>query len=146
MKSEGKQRFGFKRIAKPAIIVVAVVAVVLVYRCVNPVGTTAGEYMPKCFMKGLTGHDCTSCGTQRALHAILNGEFKRAILFNPFIFLALPYLLTLLYTALSRDRFARRIKPFVRHRIAICTFLALYVAWWIIRNTEWWLTLVEGVR
>ncbi|MBR5106271.1 MAG: DUF2752 domain-containing protein [Alistipes sp.] len=139
MKREDVRRLGFKKFAKPAIVVVTVVAIVVVYRCINPVGTTAGEYMPKCFMKGLTGYDCPSCGSQRALHAILNGEFKRAILFNPFIFLALPYLLSLLYTALSRDRFARRIKPFVRHRIAIWSFLALYIAWWVIRNSEWWL-------
>ena len=139
MKREDVRRFRFKKFAKPAIVVVTVVAIVVVYRCINPVGTTVGEYMPKCFMKELTGYDCPSCGSQRALHAILNGEFKRAILFNPFIFLALPYLLALLYTALSNDRFARRIKPFVRHRIAIWSFLALYIAWWVIRNTEWWL-------
>lgn len=146
MKRERKQRFGLKKFVKPAIVVVAVVAIVVVYHCINPVGTSAGEYMPKCFMKGLTGYDCPSCGSQRALHAFLNGEFKRAILFNPFIFLALPYLLALLYTALSSDRFARCIKPFVRHRIAIWSFLALYVAWWVIRNTEWWLTIAEGLR
>ena len=139
MKREDVRRFRFKKFAKPAIVVVTVVAIAVVYRCINPVGTTAGEYMPKCFMKELTGYDCPSCGSQRAMHAILNGEFKRAILFNPFIFLALPYLLALLYTALSSDRFARRIKPFVRHRIAIWSFLALYIAWWVIRNTEWWL-------
>ena len=143
MKREDVRRLGFKKFAKSAIVVVTVVAIVVVYRCINPVGTTAGEYMPKCFVKGLTGYDCPSCGSQRALHAILNGEFKRAILFNPFIFLALPYLLALLYTALSRDRFARRIKPFVRHRIAIWSFLVLYIAWWVIRNSEWWLGVLR---
>ena len=48
-------------------------------------------WMPKCPTKLLFNIDCPGCGFQRAIHAILHGEFKRAFALNPFLFLAAPY-------------------------------------------------------
>ena len=47
--------------------------------------------MPKCPTKLLFNIDCPGCGFQRAIHAIIHGEFKRAFSLNPFLFLAAPY-------------------------------------------------------
>ena len=48
-------------------------------------------WMPKCPTKLLFNIDCPGCGFQRAIHAIIHGEFKRAFSLNPFLFLAAPY-------------------------------------------------------
>ena len=138
----------YRRIKKfliPAIIIVAVVSLIVVYRNVNPVGSEMSKYMPKCVVKTLTGYDCPSCGSQRALHAMLNGEVKEAVLLNPFIFLLLPYLAVLLFTTISKSRFAVKVKPYVQNRKAAYIYIGVYFAWWVIRNTEWWITLCAGL-
>lgn len=37
---------------------------------------------PRCPVHWLTGLHCPGCGTQRALHALLNGHFRQAAGFN----------------------------------------------------------------
>lgn len=37
---------------------------------------------PRCPVHWLTGLHCPGCGTQRALHALLNGHFQQAVGFN----------------------------------------------------------------
>ncbi|MGJ1384952.1 DUF2752 domain-containing protein [Sphingobacterium spiritivorum] len=67
---------------------------IYIYRTYDP-----QEYalFPKCPVKSLTGFDCPGCGSQRAIHAILHGNFKAAFAFNPFFFFAVPYLFLNLY-------------------------------------------------
>lgn len=129
------------RFVKPTIIAVVGLSLLLIYYFVDPVNSALAQLMPKCMLKTLTGYDCPSCGIQRALHALLNGEFKAAFWLNPFLAFILPYVVVLLYTVLSKDRFAERIKPYVQHRNAVYAYLVLYIAWWIVRNTPWWLEL-----
>ena len=108
---------------------------VLLYRILDP----SHSYLaPKCVFKMLTGYDCPSCGSQRALHALLNGEFYRALLLNPFIFFVAPYLLAIIYVTFSKSRLAIAIKPITHHHITITLYLVIYIVWWVVRNTEWW--------
>ena len=131
-----------KKFVKPTIIVVVGLSLLLIYYFIDPVGSWLSHFMPKCMLKTLMGYDCPSCGIQRALHALLNGEFSEAFWLNPFLALILPYVVVLLYTVLSDDRFSQKIKPYVQHRYAAYAYLTLYIAWWILRNTTWWLELV----
>lgn len=134
------------KFVKPTIIVVVGLSLLLIYHYVDPVGSWLSRFMPKCMLKTLTGFDCPSCGIQRALHAFLNGKFETAFWLNPFLALALPYLILLLYVTLSGDRIAQRIKPYVRHRYVAYGYVALYFAWWILRNTPWWLELAASMQ
>lgn len=146
MEQEVEQQHKYKRYIKPAIIFTVIVAILLLYYFVNPVGSEWAKYMPKCVFKTLTGYDCPSCGTQRALHALLNGEIKTAILFNPFVLLVLPYLIALFYTTFSKSKFSTKIHPYVQGYKAAYIYIVLYIAWWVVRNTEWWAAVCESFR
>ncbi len=122
-----------KTLAIVAFIVLA--GFIGVYAQVNPANSLVA---PKCLMKMLTGYDCPSCGGQRALHALLNGEISKAFWFNPFLFVAVPYLFAVAYSAFSKSAIAQRIAPMVRHPRSVGLYLILYFAWWIIRNTPLW--------
>ena len=134
------------KFVKPTIIAVVGLSLLLIYYYIAPVGSWISRFMPKCMLKTLTGYDCPSCGIQRALHALLNGEFSEAFWLNPFLALALPYLFLLLYASLSSDRVAQKIKPYVRHRYVAYAYIVLYFVWWILRNTPWWLEYVANCQ
>lgn len=92
----------------------------------------------KCPFRMLTGLDCPACGNQRALHALLHGEWLAAWSFNPFALLSLPYIAAVIYASLADNSFARRLRPMVQHRRVVCAYLILVVLWWIVRNTPLW--------
>lgn len=97
---------------------------------------------PKCVVKALTGYDCPSCGGQRALHALLHGEVADAFRLNPFLVVAVPYLLALLYAHFATGRRAARVRQVTHHPAVIWGYVVLFFLWWVVRNTTWWLTLV----
>ncbi|MBQ2796449.1 MAG: DUF2752 domain-containing protein [Tidjanibacter sp.] len=117
------------------VVLIASLAVLGTYAVFNP---ATSRFAPKCAFKTLTGYDCPSCGGQRAAHALLNGRVEEAFMLNPFLFLAIPYLVAVTYAAFSKSRFALAIKPIVHHPVAIGFYLVLYVVWWIVRNTPLW--------
>lgn len=119
------------------------ICLLLIYYYIDPANSELARLMPKCPLKSLTGYDCPSCGIQRAIHALLNGDFKAAFWVNPFLTLIFPYLIAVIYVAVSKDRFALSIRPYVQHYVAIYSYLAIYFLWWVLRNTEWWLRFAE---
>ncbi|WP_405369662.1 DUF2752 domain-containing protein [Nonlabens sp. Asnod2-A12] len=48
-------------------------------------------FYPQCPSKYVTGYDCPGCGSQRAVHSLLNGDFKKAFNYNPLLFVLLPF-------------------------------------------------------
>ena len=131
-----------KKIVKPTTLFVVVgLCLILLYFYIDP---ATSYFVPKCPFKMLTGYDCPSCGGQRALHALLNGRFYDAFMLNPFLFLVAPYLLAILYSTFSKSRVAAAIKPFVSHQTMVYTYIALYLLWWIVRNTEYWQTIANA--
>lgn len=48
---------------------------------------------PQCPSKYVTGYECPGCGSQRAVHATLNGDLEKAFNYNPLLFFLLPYAL-----------------------------------------------------
>ena len=122
---------------KPTLIIAIIVGLLLIgiYFVINP---ESSLYAPKCIFKMTTGWDCPSCGSQRALHALLHGEISRAIKFNPFIFLVMPYLIALTYSTCSNSRLSQRLKSYTHHHNTVAIYWFLYFLWWIIRNTTLW--------
>lgn len=129
-----------KKNVKPTMLFVIVgLCIVIAYIVIDP---ATSYIVPKCPFKMLTGYDCPSCGSQRVFHLLLHGEIKSAFMLNPAIFVAIPYLLVVIYSSVSKSWFANKVRPFAFHYITISVYLALYVLWWIVRNTEWWHNLV----
>jgi hypothetical protein len=54
---------------------------------------TSGRF-PPCPFLVLTGYYCPGCGTLRALHQLLKGNFAQAFAMNPLILVCLPFLLS----------------------------------------------------
>ena len=69
-----------------AVAVVVVVVGALIWRF-EPRGQF---FFPRCWLHENTGLLCPGCGSTRALHALLNGEFRAAWRFNPLAVLGVP--------------------------------------------------------
>lgn len=67
----------------------AIIAVGAVFFFFNP-ATTA--FYPKCLFHEWTGLYCPGCGSSRALHCLLHGEFREALRNNLLVVLTLPLL------------------------------------------------------
>lgn len=112
-------------------IIILTVALIGIYYFLDPADML---WFPKCLFKQLTGWDCPACGNQRALHALLHGEFSEAFNFNPFVVISLPYVLLFAYTTFSRSKYSLLLKPYIQHRITVNIYLIAIIAWWILRN------------
>ena len=128
MKSEAAETLPRRTIPRPALFVAAPVigtGIALLYRF-DPATT---GYFPPCPVRALTGFQCPGCGTTRALHALLHGDFAAAFRFNPMLFIVTAVLLPALVSVL-RGRTPRYVaQPW----FAVCVTTAV-VAWWIARN------------
>lgn len=88
---------------------------------------------PQCTFRHLTGYDCPGCGSQRAIHALLNGDIAKAWDFNPFIFFAVPIAAFLFVVELCRSRMPK-LHHFACHPVAIAAIATAIIAYWIARN------------
>ena len=114
-----------------AVLTAATAGILLfLYRTVDP---SEAVWMPKCLFHTLTGLECPGCGSQRAIHALLNGDIAAAWGFNPLVLLFIPILLPMALSAPLKRRCPRFYgimnSPFM---ILLCG--AVIVAWFIIRN------------
>lgn len=90
-------------------------------------------YFPRCIFKTITGYDCPGCGSQRAIHALLNGHFAEAWHYNALMILAIPLVALLV---MSRVYAGRMPRLFMALRSTTISYLLIIVVltWWIVRN------------
>jgi hypothetical protein len=90
---------------------------------------------PPCLFYKLTGFQCPGCGTQRALHCLLHGEWKDAFFYNPILIPALTLIATLLYLDLlgGKKRFPKIHRALSGSKF-IWGVLAVIILYWIGRN------------
>ena len=121
-----------------ALVVLLAVAVVLVlgviYYAVDP---TSSEFFPRCSFLELTGYKCPGCGSQRAIHALLNGDVVGAFKYNAMLFIALPWLAVCVYAETQRVRNPRRYAR-LHSATLIWLFFAAVLLWWLLRNIFNW--------
>ena len=122
---------GKKRIALRASILIGGVATAVVYGLFDPAKYV---FFPKCPFRLLTGGlRCPGCGSQRAIHALLNLEFKEAFLHNPMVIISIPFLLLLAAASIMKDSqpdFYNKMNSSLLSKL----LLVLFIGWWIIRN------------
>src|SRR5215467_1289585 len=53
-------------------------------------------FFPICPFRALTGFTCPGCGSTRALHQLLHGNFSAAFKLNPLFLIGLPFLIGVL--------------------------------------------------
>lgn len=74
----------------PWLVLGAVAAVALCFYYLDP--SSHAFYLP-CPLQTLTGLECPGCGSQRALHQLLHGNFHAAVRLNPLFVTLLPLLI-----------------------------------------------------
>jgi len=117
------------------ILIFSIIALILVviYGLIDP---STSHFFPKCPVKSLTHYDCPGCGSQRAIHALLNFEFREAFRQNALLVLALPYLTLGVFFNLikkpSENMMRWRNRLFGHHATLIV--LGIVIAFAVLRN------------
>lgn len=116
-----------------AVIVAVAVVIIAVYTCLDP---TQYNFFPRCPSKLITGYDCPGCGSQRALHALFNGDFVSAARYNLMIFPAGLMVVLLTVCELGRHRYQALERLYLRLNApaVIWTVFILFVVWTAVRN------------
>lgn len=118
------------------IIAVCVILLVLgfIYYALDPASSTA---FPRCTFLSLTGYKCPGCGSQRAIHALLNGDVVAAFKYNAMLLIALPWIGLCLFAESQRTRNPRLYQR-LNAPLLIWLFLITVLAWWLLRNIFNW--------
>lgn len=116
-----------------AIILVTILAIL--YRSYNPYGNI---YFPKCPFRELTSLKCPGCGSQRAIHYLLNFNILNAIKENLILVLSIPYILTgLIFDSLKKpNEKILKWRKVLFGRNAIFLILVIIIVFWILRNIK----------
>jgi hypothetical protein len=95
-------------------------------------------FFPICLFRFLTGFTCPGCGTTRAMHQILHGDFLTAFTLNPLFLLAIPFLLFALvrYSVVVLRGGVPRPNSLPAAYIYALFFIVL--SFWIFRNTPFY--------
>lgn len=109
----------------------SLVALGLIYFFLDPSKST---FAPKCPVYLITGHQCPSCGIQRAIHASLHGNFLQALHYNFFLLIALPYLAVAIYCTIFSGKLSDWLRKNILNRKIAFTYIILYCIWWVVRN------------
>jgi len=78
---------------------------------------------PPCLFYKATSLHCPGCGTGRAAHALLNGNWKRAMQMNPLLVLSIPVVIfMLIFPASTHIKYAPHFA------------VIILLAYWVARN------------
>ncbi|MDR0742806.1 MAG: DUF2752 domain-containing protein, partial [Tannerella sp.] len=82
------------RIQTGIILIVVILTGIYIYAHFDPSGYA---FFPKCPVYTITGYKCPGCGSQRAFYNLFQGNFATAFMYNPLMFLLVPYILFGIY-------------------------------------------------
>lgn len=120
------------------LVIAFVIAVLLVlgfiYYVLDP---ATSNVFPQCTFLTLTGYKCPGCGSQRAIHALLNGDVKEAFGYNAMLLVAIPWIALCLYAESQRIR-RPRLYARLNAPLLVWSFLVMVLAWWLLRNIFDW--------
>ena len=120
------------------LVIALVIAVLLVlgfiYYVLDP---ATSNVFPQCTFLTLTGYKCPGCGSQRAIHALLNGDVKEAFGYNAMLLVAIPWIALCLYAEGQRIR-RPRLYARLNAPLLVWSFLVMVLAWWLLRNIFDW--------
>lgn len=123
------ERLGIPRTILVAVGAVIVIGLVAVYFTLDP----SSHYFPRCMFHELTGWQCPGCGSQRAFHSLLNGDFDAAWHYNALFILEIPLLILLGIAWRLRDRIPI-LNRVLNSQTVILTILTIIILWTVIRN------------
>lgn len=92
------------------------------------------SFYPRCLFHSITGWDCPGCGSLRAAHQLLHGNFETAFSLNPLFVTALPVFIFLAAVRFASGDKGKTFTPFLLQSRWLWPLLALAVAFGILRN------------
>jgi len=109
------------------------VLLIIIYSNLDPEKTSL---FPRCPFKVLTGYECPGCGSQRAVHNLLNLRIGSAIQANALLVFSIPYVLLLIFAEFfkSKSIFFYRLYKILFSTRAIWAVFLIIVFWWFARN------------
>lgn len=121
------------RFIKLIIVLIAITLVALIYWRFNPI---ENELFPKCPFLVTTGLKCPGCGSQRAIHHLLNLEFRQAFTQNMMLVVSIPYIITGAFFDSLKQLTPTMVKwrKLLFGQQAIIIILILIISFWILRN------------
>lgn len=127
-------KFNLRKLILASIAAIIVVAFILTYFFFDP---TAYDFFPECTFLMLTDLKCPGCGSQRAIHALLNGNFIEAVKFNAIFVVSLVFIAIYIYAEFTKNKHPELFK-LLNSRGVIYSIIGIFVAWWILRNIFGW--------
>ncbi|MDR2065629.1 MAG: DUF2752 domain-containing protein [Prevotellaceae bacterium] len=118
---------------KLCIILPVAVILVILYAIYNP---SESQYFPKCPFFALTGCKCPGCGSQRAIHYLLNFNIFNAIKENVLLVVAIPYLLFSISVDTTNKLTGKlsECRKILSGKKSIYIILFIIITFWIARN------------
>ena len=113
---------------------VLLIVVAIFYFSINP---ATNKYMPRCLFLVITGYKCPGCGCQRAVHALLHGNFLDALRFNAFFVVALPVIAIYLFNDYTH-LIPNKMSEVITHHYTIAALAIVVMLWWVLRNVLDW--------
>lgn len=123
----------FKKVFQWIFSFLVILALVFIYGQYNP---NESALFPKCPFKVISGLDCPGCGSQRALHFLINFEILQAFKSNPLLVISIPYILLGFIFELIQEP-TRQILKWRKTLFgtnAILIILIIVIGFWILRN------------
>ena len=111
---------------KIILCVAGISCIILLYYYFDPSHSAAA---PKCPFWLLTGYKCPGCGSQRAIHAFLNGHFREGIQYNYLLPPSFRYAILILVLPRSS-----RLYNQLTSATACIIIVVVFVLWWFVRN------------
>ncbi len=124
-----------KKIVIFCLVIPLFVFLIIIYGNLDP--ENIGLF-PRCPFKVLTNYECPGCGSQRAIHHLLNLNIGSAIKANALLVFSIPYVLLLISAEFfkSKSRFFNRLYKILFSTGAIWGVLLVIVFWWFARNVD----------
>lgn len=123
---------GSKKTKTIVLFAMGMACVIALFFVFNP---TEHSYFLPCPFRYATGYHCPGCGSQRAIHQLLHGEFIVAFWLNPLMVLSLPLIIYSLgqkaYNFVFNTRY--RVGLFYR-KWFIYGYFGVVVLFWVLRN------------
>ena len=122
--------------SKDQVYIIFTVAVIgsLLYFYFDP---SFNEFFPSCPFHTFTGLYCPGCGSQRAFHALLNGDITLALGYNMLFVLFLPFMLYSAGVTVNNIFRKQKIRQQIfRSQSFTLATLAVVLLFWILRNIQ----------
>lgn len=94
------------------------------------------NFFPPCPFYTLTGWRCPGCGSQRAIHQLLNGNVIAAWHYNPLMVAAIPYVTVGMWFQWKtpKDRWGKYLHRTLYHGRSTYVILIVVLLFWVERN------------